>query len=198
MSVLQQVLAKIDAAPCSSETKLVAIDGRGGSGKSKLASELQKIRTSIEVLELDAFPYLDKEYPFHHTGTQTRINTNRIIGEALIPLQRGQQASFERTFWWKDAKPSPIIQVKPGGIVLAEGCYALLPELRSYWDFSIWIECPPQVAMERAIARDGEDIRLQWEQAYFKNEERYVEIHQPADHADLVVYNTGDRSFELI
>lgn len=197
MSVHALILEKIEAAQSEGTTKLIAIDGRGGSGKSTFAARLIELNPGLELLELDSFPCSAEEYPFHQTGTQTRVSTKRILHEALEPLKNGQTAIFKKTFWWKTDDEHPTISVPSGGAVLVEGCYALLPELRPFYDLSIWVECSSQEAIERAIGRDGEEIRLQWETAYFPNEESYIETYNPRDFADLVVKSSGD-DLELI
>lgn len=197
MSVLGTVLENIHSSPQKGATKLVALDGRGGSGKSQLARQLMMLDSRLKLIELDVFPCSPSEHPYHRTGTQTRLNTDRLQFEALIPLRDGKPASFQVTFWWETHETGSIISVPPGGTVLVEGCYSLLTELRMFYDYSVWVECPASEAMERAIARDGENIRLQWEAAYFINEERYVKAHNPRGFADLVVHNSGDTGFRL-
>ena len=72
--VYRRILECIDTCPTRGATKFVAIDGRGGSGKSYLAAQLMSIDPSLKLLSVDDFPCRDEEYPFHPTGVQTRIS----------------------------------------------------------------------------------------------------------------------------
>lgn len=180
-------LEKIKNVPSRGQTKLIAIDGLGGSGKSTFARALVERDRLFSVLEIDLFPCSAVDHPFHKSGTQTRIDTGRLIREALGPLSNGRDAKFKQSFWWETSDEPAEITILAGGTVLVEGCYALLPELRDYYDLKIWVDCPPEVAMERAILRDGEEIREHWESVYAQNELSYVSVYQPMRVAELVV-----------
>ena len=120
MRTLGKVLENIRACGQKGETKLVAIDGLGGSGKSSFAKGLLALDTELKILELDHFPFLPEEYPYHPLGAQTRVILERFQREALLPLSMGEPAVYENTFWWPtDQKPGKHT-VLAGGIVLVE------------------------------------------------------------------------------
>jgi uridine kinase len=192
-SLCHEILARIEATPARAATKLVAIDGRGGSGKTRLAEELMAIDGSIKRLSLDHFPCRADEYPFHPSGVQTRISKPRVL-MTLLPLTQGVAASYRRTHWWHTDPDGSIVHVQPGGTVLVDGCYALLPEFRPLLDFSVWIDCAPDVALTRAIAREnvGAAGRTAWVTAHGPAQERYIAAHRPAEFADLVLVVDAD------
>lgn len=195
MEILEQLLETIKSSPKKAATRLVAVDGFGGSGKSTLAQKLVALDPSIKVVGLDNFPYLPEEHPYHHTGAQTRVNLQRLEKEVLIPLAEGKRARFQNTFWWPTDQKLEWFAIEPGGIVLVEGCYSFHKDIRHYYDLSIWVDCAPDEAMERAIARDGDAARLHWEHAHAPNGERYVAAQKPEKYVDLIVSNTQESSF---
>lgn len=77
--IYRRILAQVDACPTRGATKLGAIDGRAGSGKSYLADQLMFIDRSLKLLPVDHFPCHGEEYPFHPTGVQTRISQARLL-----------------------------------------------------------------------------------------------------------------------
>jgi uridine kinase len=70
--------------------------------------------------------------------------------------------------------------------VIVEGVTASRAEFRPYLAFSIWIETPRELRLERGLARDGVSALAQW-QAWMAVEDRYVERERPAEHADVVL-----------
>ena len=177
--------------------KLVTIDGRGGSGKSSFAKALVSSNPEYQIIQIDHFPCTTEDYAFHDSGTQTRVDTSRIINEAIEPLLAGDIARYSTTRWWGSDMQQNAINIQPGGVVVIEGCYALLPKLREYYAYSIWIECTSTVALERAIKRDGEQSREAWENAYYLNEENYIKKFNPKEFANLIVENNSE-SFKIV
>ena len=197
--IYRRILAQIDACPARGATKLVAIDGRGGSGKSYLADQLRSIDRSLKLLPVDHFPCHGEEYPYHPTGVQIRISQARLL-MSLLPLSENVAATYRRTYWWKTDRVGSLTRVEPGGTVLVEGCYSLLRSLRPLYDFSIWVECPYEQALARAMAREkvGEVGRGRWELGHAPNQERYIETHRPAEFADMVLLLTPDADYRIL
>lgn len=189
---MQKIFEIISCCSQKAATKLVAIDGFGGSGKSSFTEKLVSFDPSIQIVAVDKFPYLPSEYPYQPSGVQTRVNIDRLKNEVLIPLAIGKEARFQNTFWWPTEQTSEWFRVQPGGIVLIEGCYSFHKIIRDFYDFSIWIDCEPSKAMERAVTRDGDNARTHWEEAHAPNEQKYVIAQEPQKHVDLVVSNVID------
>jgi uridine kinase len=123
----------------------------------------------------------------------------RVLDEALLPLQRGELARYRQTPWWlaQTGEPERLLEVKPGGTVIVEGCYVHRPELRDHFDLSLWVERDVAEALADALARDGgERDRTVWEHVYIPNESRYIESERPQKRADMVVRNKG-RAFRV-
>jgi uridine kinase len=173
----------------------VAIDGRGGSGKTRLVRQLVALDPSLKRLPLDHFPCRADEHPFHPSGVQTRISCARVL-ETLRSLTQNMAAVYERTFWWHTDRDSATLQIEPGGTVLVEGSYALLKDLRPLLDFAIWIECPPALALARALAREAVDAASYsaWMNGHLPTQERYIETQRPSEFADLVLIAEADGS----
>ena len=197
---LSQMLTAIERTPAASETKLVAIDGRGGSGKSSLAEALSRSRLAAQVVHVDDFPFRTSEYPFHPSGTQTRVNLDRLITEVLLPLRAGRRAVYKRTPWWvaQVAHPETELATTPGRTVIVEGCYTLHRTSRVFFDLRIWVECPASLGVERALVRDeSPHIRQIWHDVYVPNESAYITGHHPQEAADIIVYNDLVRPFTV-
>jgi uridine kinase len=71
--------------------------------------------------------------------------------------------------------------------VIIEGTYTTRPELRDYYDLTIWVDAPQDVRLRRGLARDGEDARTKWLNHWMPEEDRYVATWRPADQVDVVI-----------
>jgi uridine kinase len=72
-------------------------------------------------------------------------------------------------------------------VLIVDGIFILKPELRDLWDLTVWLEIDRGVALERALARDGEALRDRYLTRYVPGETRYLEEVRPQELADLVV-----------
>jgi uridine kinase len=197
---ISQLVELIERTPAATPTKLVAIDGRGGSGKSTLADALSKSRLEAQVVHVDDFPCRAREYPFHQSGTQTRVNLDRLRTEVLLPLRAGERTDYAKTPWWA-AHVSHLetkLTATPGGTVIVEGCYVLHRKLRELFDVRVWVECPSALGAERALKRDAcPEISHIWRDVYVPNESAYISAYRPQEAADIIVCNDVERLFSI-
>jgi uridine kinase len=165
-------------APAGMTTRVVAVDGHGGAGKSSLAEYLAR--------ELDA--------PIVHTDDfaswDNPINWwPDLIERVLRPLAAGEAARFTPTSWGGPEK-EPIV-VEPGAFVLLEGVTASRAAFRPYLAYSIWVESPRELRLRRGLLRDGEAARADWER-WIAEEDQYVARERAAEHADVVLRGDED------
>ncbi len=90
------------------------------------------------------------------------------------------------------------VDAPPDSVLIVDSVFGMRPEYDSYWDFRIWIEVPPQVALDRGIERDS--AREGRDQAERLHRDRYcvaVQIYvnevDPKAKADVVIDNTDFR-----
>ncbi|UOQ92482.1 hypothetical protein MUO14_18800 [Halobacillus shinanisalinarum] len=76
--------------------------------------------------------------------------------------------------------------ISPSGVIVVEGCYAARDQLRSYYDYTVWVECPREVRLKRGLERDGQEALSFW-QDWMEQEDRYIEIQQPRDQVDFII-----------
>ena len=78
------------------------------------------------------------------------------------------------------------------GITIVEGVYSMHSNLLDNYDFKIWIECDPKVALERGIRRSGEQERDVWIKIWQPLELEYIEEEKPQEKADIVINTTTE------
>jgi uridine kinase len=192
---------------------LVAIDGYGGAGKSTFTALLHvALRgagvTPVTIVEADGFIMNLREEDWRPIPSMPgarapyRIDGERLRREVLEPLRRGLSAQFVHHDWWFLEK-AEVRTVHSQGIVLVEGTYCLDVRLRDCYDERIFLECPQELALERALARDippGEDEvgELAWKEIHSPAEWAYIREQNPRVAAHVVVDSSqpiGPESF---
>jgi uridine kinase len=165
-------------APAGVKTRIVAVDGAGGAGKSSLA-ELLARRLDAPIVHSDDFASWENPVDWWP----------ELITHVLEPLAAGRSASYRPTSWGGAEKPPVVIE--PAAFVILEGVTASRDAFRPYLTFSIWIETPREVRLRRGLQRDGLHARAQWED-WMQAEDRYVERERPAERADRVLPGDQD------
>lgn len=173
-------LAEHGAAPI-----LAALDGRCAAGKTTLANALSE-RFGWSVVHLDDFfPRPEQRTPERLAEPGGNLDRERVLAEALTPLQAGKGASY-RPFDCKTQRFSAVRRiVPPAPVTLVEGAYACHPALWDRYSLRVFLDVDPAEQRRRILARDG-PVRLEaflsrWiplEEAYFS---AYA-IRQRCDH----------------
>ncbi|MBQ8287649.1 MAG: uridine kinase [Clostridia bacterium] len=171
---------------------LIGIDDGGGAGKSTFAEILRKIDPdNITVIHMDDFYKTSKQRAASFNEIGWLCDCNRIKTQVLTPLCNEQSAIYQIYDWDLD-KLNEWHYISAGGVVIVEGCYSLIDDLFSYYDFKIWIDIPPALRLLRGIERDGEVKRHLWENLWIPAEEYYFKVQQPIKSVDLVVDGSVD------
>lgn len=142
---VEELLAQLTtgAAPRSS-TLLLAIDGRGGAGKSTLASWFATTRTDVAIVHVDDFSWNVSITDWHE---ELRHNV-------LEPVRRGDAVRYRPAAWVSHDRAGLIEVNADCRILILEGTGAIRPELADITDASVWIQTDITQARQRGIARD--------------------------------------------
>ena len=172
---LIDVLAAIRACkpPAGVRTRVVAIDGHGGAGKSSLARLLAG-ELGAPIVHTDDFASWEDPIDWWPL----------LIDRVLEPLAQGHVATYTPTSWGGPER-APIV-IEPAETVLLEGVTASRRTFRPYVAYAIWVETPPELCLRRGLERDGMEALGDW-QRWIAEEDKYVAGERPADHADVVL-----------
>lgn len=178
MDNLNDLIQKILALPRKRQTLLIAIDGRGGSGKSTLSQKLQEKLPNVTIVHLDDFAYPDTD-------------RERLLKQVILPLEENKSARYQR-FDWGTTQLGEWHEITPGGIVIVEGVSTLHDILYKHFDFKVWIECPANTGFQRGLKRDIDvykvDTRDEWLNKWMPEEKKYIDEQKPQKRADYIVY----------
>jgi len=184
----------------------VAIDGVDGAGKTVLADALaplviaigrQVIRASVDDFHHpravryargryspDGF-FLDSyDYPAFR----------RLLLDPLGPAGSGNYIAKHFDHRTDQPVARRMQQSPPAAALIVDGIFLHRPELRAYWDLSIFLQIDFAVSRERNAAREGTSEALDPDtpanRRYGAGQQRYLSECAPAQNADIVIdYN---------
>ncbi|SFQ96840.1 hypothetical protein SAMN04488564_101337 [Lentzea waywayandensis] len=160
---------------------LVAVDGRGGAGKSTLAERLRRIVPKSEVVHTDDIAW---NHAYFDWG-------DLLVENVLAPLHRGEAVAFRPAAWIEHHRPGAI-QVASGlDVVWIEGTGIIRERCAAWIDASIWIQGDLDEQERRLVVRDGDSAEQQRHVAAWLAEELpFLLREQPWRRATVVVAGT--------
>jgi uridine kinase len=183
---------RLRGLPRRRETLLVGIDGCGGAGKSTLARALADLIPAT-VVEFDDFYRPSQERQARRDGeVGGDFDWRRVREQILAPLAGDRSARYQRYDWGED-RLAEWHDLQPGGVVIVEGNYSTRSELRDFYDFTIWVEAPRELRLERGVARGGDNTRRRWLEEWMPEEERYIAAESPQRGAHMVIDGSSAR-----
>lgn len=170
-----------------SKPNIIAISGFAGSGKSTTAKEISK-QLDIPVICMDEFwrvPDAGDDKMWEN------IDVTRLQKEVLIPFRSGDLSITYRAFNWGTNEVGDWKTIESNGLLIIEGVGLFRPELMEYFGYTIWIDCPIDVAIARGKRRDKEDYGVNndiyWDGIWKKNDLSFYQFFSPDKIADTVV-----------
>jgi len=165
---------------------VVAVSGHGGSGKSTLADKLarrfgiaenQVVRTD----GLHAKNYMQAKGLFEHHDWAT-------IMDVLSHVRTNKRLKYLKR---NDKEIESMVDVPRPRVVIFEGIRLLRPEVTPYVDVSVWIDCPLDLATNRAKERnrqqgDNEAEIALWDTKWAPEGKQYVEQVSPHKIASFI------------
>lgn len=172
--------------PKNGQYYTVAIDGRGGAGKTTLSRYLKKLLPDFSFICGD-----DYFEPISHPIAWGGYNEERFYSDVLEPLKNSQKTVNYRPYDW-DSEPhikDQTIEISKG--VFIDRCYSFTFDLD--YDLKIWVEAPREIALGRGIDRSSmpkEKAEKVWRELWKPLEDRYILETNPDKKADIVVDGT--------
>lgn len=190
---LEGLIKKIRLLASKKEPFLLAIDGRGGSGKTTFAALLEANLTDAVLIHIDDFylpslkRVLDKNLP---------VDIERVEREVLQPLRNHKETKYQR-YDGKSDKMAEWHTILPKKIIIVEGWFSLHKTLMPYYDYTIWKEEDKAISLKRGVERELQDRSIsieltkqeliqRWEK-YQLLEDIYITEQKPQKKATVIV-----------
>lgn len=170
---IRELLRKSEAR-CG-RTRVIAIDGRSGAGKTTLAEAL--------AAGLSA-PVVSLEYLYGGWDGLTR-GVDLLVTRVLEPLAAGQTAYVPRYDWVRETwdEPTPL---DPPETLIVEGVGAGARRAATRASMLVWLEAPASVRKKRALDRDGVTFAPHWDR-WAAAEDAMLARERTPQRADLVI-----------
>lgn len=175
---LRQACPSVEGRP-----RVVAVDGRGGSGKSVLARRLREVVAASAVVHTD-------DVAWNHAC----FDWGREMAENILaPLNQGHGVDFSPQPWVEHARAGAISVAAGLDVVWVEGTGIIREELTGWIDASIYLQGDLDVQEDRVLARDGNAGEVREQVARWMEEELpFLAREQPWARATVVVASASD------
>lgn len=173
--VSEIVVALRGAAARAGRTRVLAIDGRSGSGKTSLAEALSGGLGAPVVSLENLYGGWD--------GLEHGINL--LVSEVLEPLAAGRAARVPRYDWVAREWAEPVL-LEPPEVLIVEGVGAGARRAAAFESLLVWLEAAPSVRKKRALDRDAETFAPYWDR-WAAQEDAMLAREQTPARADLVL-----------
>lgn len=165
---------------------VVALDGRGGAGKSTLAERLLPHLAPAAVVHTD-----DVAWHAPYFGWVD------LLEQVLAQVHSGRAVSFRPPAWDVQGRTGAIELPVGLRVVVVEGTGASPRETAHLVDRTVWVQSDRRLAEDRGIARDieqgvngdAEESRRFWHE-WMSHELPFFSEQRPWERADVVVAGT--------
>lgn len=160
--------------PACGRTRVIAIDGRSGAGKTEFAHQLAH-RLDAPVLALEDL----------YTGWRGLEPAVNALRDILADLAVDEVGSASRWDWEHD-RPGAPLTVTPGPLLIVDGVGSGATAVRPFLSLLVWLDADESTRRRRALARDGETYRPWWD-IWAEEESRHLNREHTPAAADIVV-----------
>lgn len=167
------------AVPRCGRTRVLAVDGRSGAGKTSLAVGLRAALGAPVVALEELYGGWDA----------LERGIDLLVSAVLEPLSAGRAARVPRYDWVAAAWDTPWT-LEPPALLIVEGVGAGARRAAAYASVLVWMEAPESVRKKRALDRDGETFAPHWDMWAAQEEAMLAREHTP-DRADFLIDAAG-------
>lgn len=175
-------------AHAQGSSRIVAIDGPGGSGKTTLAAAVSGHLDGSAIVHVDDFyrpmPDRERERLDAEQGYHRYFDWERLRDQVLVPLRDDRAARYQR-YDWTTGRLGDWCEIAPGAVVIVEGVYSARPELAPYYHFTAYVDAPRDLCLRRVRAR-GENPE-EWITRWRAAEDHYLHTTWPQTRVRLLV-----------
>ncbi|RLP91329.1 uridine kinase [Micromonospora sp. CV4] len=168
-----------DASPdVTGRPRLIAIDGRGGAGKTTLAGRLRKVEPHSAIVHTD-------DVAWNHAY----FDWGAVLSENILqPLHRGESVDFRPDAWISHDRSGSITVPAGLDVVWVEGTGIIREEVAPWLDASLYLQGDLDEQERLLVRRDGNSSEQQEHVANWLREEvPFMLREQPWLRATLIV-----------
>ena len=155
----------------------LAIDGDSAAGKTGLAKWIAKVY-DCNVFHADDF-FLPQELRTEERLSEPggNMHRERFASEICVPVREGVPFSYRPFDCTTMALDAPV-SVQPKAVNVFEGSYTMHPELRGYYDLSVFLSVDSKEQEARILRRNGAEMLRDFTERWIPMEKRYHKAMQ--------------------
>lgn len=148
----------------------VVVDGYTASGKTtfghELAAAVRALGRSTMRASFDDFkhPWSDARQrgydrvsgEGYYRNAPDFVSARRLLLEPAGPHGSGKVTLCAHDPLTGEDHRTTTVDAPPDAVLIVDSVFGMRPEYDDCWDYRIWLEVPPDRALARGIARDGE------------------------------------------
>ena len=174
---VEQIVQLVTSSePRCGTTRLIAVDGPSGAGKTTLAAEVADALGAPTIHMDDLYPGWDG----------LAAATERVLEWVVEPLLAGRPARYRRWDWGADAYAE--WHEAAGDVVVLEGCGSGALPGGAHLSVLVWVDADPAQRRDRGLARDPGYADF-WDRWAAQERDLYA-ADGTRERADLVVDTT--------
>lgn len=166
-----QVFSRID----KEKPEIVAIDGKSGSGKSRLGSLLGRVY-DCNLFHMDDFflrPEQRTEERLSEVGGN--VDYERFFEQVVAPLLNHTPEFSYQVYDCSVQKLTKVVPVTSKPLAMVEGSYSCHPCLQKAYDLKIFLDVDSQTQKERIRLRNGDWMLSRFIEEWIPKENSYFE-----------------------
>lgn len=187
----------------------VIVDGYTASGKTSFAHELgaairargrPTMRATFDDFKKPWSDAREKGYDRlsgegYYRNAPDFESARKLLLDPVGPEGSGIVALCARDPLTGEDLRAVTIEAPGNGVLIVDSVFGMRPEYDDVWDYRIWIDVPPQLALARGIARDealegGDEAEQVHRDRYHVAEQIYIVEVDPKAKADVIIDNT--------
>lgn len=184
---LQPVVQALTELSEERKRKIIAIDGRCGSGKTTIAHKIQKL-FDCNVIHMDDF-FLPFEMKTKDRLAEPggNVHYERVTSEILEPLTNNtMQAIHHQPYNCETRTLAPPVSTPYKQLNIIEGVYSMHPALIGFYDFKIFLTVDKEVQLERIKRRSLNQLQMFIDQ-WIPMEEDYFQLMKVEEKSDMII-----------
>lgn len=168
--------------------RVVAVDGRGGGGKSTLAARLSALWAGSVVVHTDDVAWWHSRFGWD----------DLMVEGILLPLHAGRDVHYQPPAWAPRGRSGHIDVPAGAPMVIIEGVGASRREVTHLIDAAVWVQSDFEQARRRGVRRDmlrdgltPENAEREW-QEWQDEEVPFLLADRPWERAGFIVAGTPE------
>lgn len=147
VGVFARTVAEVAGTPAG-RPRIIAVDGRGGGGKTALAERLRRAMAPAAVVHSDDVAWAHSRFGWD----------DLMIDGVLTPLRAGDAVRYRPPGWDKDGREGHLEVAAGASTVIVEGVGVSRRGLAPLVDVAIWVQSDFGEAKRRGMYRDMAEL----------------------------------------